>query len=133
MKTRRIWSSIESTLARLSEMVGRRLREHGLQARTLQLKLRYSDFSTITRAHSLPPGPSSTPKCSRKSASCSARNWKPGATVRLLGVHVSGWAEDAEQMDLVGEARHEKWTARWRRRTVCGTSSANRRFRWRPA
>ena len=45
---------IESTLARLSEMVGRRLREHKLQARTLQLKLRYSDFSTITRAHSVP-------------------------------------------------------------------------------
>jgi len=44
---------LESTLARLSEMVGRRLREHGLHARTLQLKLRYSDFTTITRAHSL--------------------------------------------------------------------------------
>ena len=47
---------IESTLARLSEMVGRRLREHKLQARTLQLKLRYSDFSTITRAHSRAAG-----------------------------------------------------------------------------
>src|SRR5581483_839832 len=45
---------LESTLARLSEMVGRRLREHQLQARTIQLKLRYSDFSTITRAHSVP-------------------------------------------------------------------------------
>ena len=31
---------------------GRRLREHHLHARTVQLKLRYSDFSTITRAHS---------------------------------------------------------------------------------
>jgi DNA polymerase-4 len=45
---------IESTLMRLSEMVGRRLREHGLHARTIQLKLRYKDFTTITRAHSLP-------------------------------------------------------------------------------
>ena len=36
------------------EKVARRLREHGLHARTIQLKLRYSDFSTITRAHSLP-------------------------------------------------------------------------------
>ena len=53
-RTRPTWSSIESTLARLSEMVGRRLREHKLQARTLQLKLRYSDFTTITRAHSVP-------------------------------------------------------------------------------
>src|SRR5262249_15316920 len=46
-------TQIEATLARLSEMVGRRLREHGLHARTVQLKLRYSDFSTITRAHSM--------------------------------------------------------------------------------
>src|SRR5215472_14769869 len=45
---------MESTLMRLSEMVGRRLREHGYHARTVQLKLRYKDFTTITRAHSLP-------------------------------------------------------------------------------
>src|SRR6185503_3658670 len=45
--------ALEATLARLSEMVGRRLREHGLHARTVQLKLRYQDFSTITRARSL--------------------------------------------------------------------------------
>jgi len=34
-------------------MVGRRLREHGLYARTVQLKLRYKDFATITRALTL--------------------------------------------------------------------------------
>src|ERR1700723_185373 len=45
---------IESTLMRLSEMVGRRLREGRLHARTIQLKLRYHDFTTITRARSLP-------------------------------------------------------------------------------
>ena len=44
---------LESTLARLSGMVGRRLRENGLYTRTVQLKLRHADFSTITRAHSL--------------------------------------------------------------------------------
>src|SRR5713226_2218519 len=44
---------IESTLMRLSEMVGRRMREQELQARTLQLKLRYKDFTTITRARTL--------------------------------------------------------------------------------
>ncbi len=47
---------LESTLLRLCEMVARRLREQGLSGRTWQLKLRYSDFSTITRAQSL-PGP----------------------------------------------------------------------------
>ena len=47
--------ALESTLARLSEMVARRLREHDLHARTIQLKLRYSDFSTITARAFLRP------------------------------------------------------------------------------
>src|SRR5207237_10722289 len=34
--------ALESTLARLSEMVARRLREHTLHARTIGLKLRYT-------------------------------------------------------------------------------------------
>ena len=38
---------IESTLAKLTQMVGRRLREYSLYGRTVQLKLRYSNFSTI--------------------------------------------------------------------------------------
>jgi DNA polymerase IV len=46
-------AQLEATLMRLSEMVGRRLRESRFYTRTIQLKLRYKDFTTITRAHSL--------------------------------------------------------------------------------
>ena len=45
--------TLEATLARLAEMVCRRLREQNLHPRTLQLKLRYSDFRTLTRARTL--------------------------------------------------------------------------------
>jgi DNA polymerase-4 len=100
---------IESTLARLSEMVGRRLREHELEARTIQLKLRYSDFSTITRAHSLPRATHLDTEIYQEIRELFRRNWKAGATVRLLGVHASGWAEGGEQMDLLGEEHHQKW------------------------
>jgi len=100
---------IESTLARLSEMVGRRLREHGLEARTLQLKLRYSDFSTITRAHTPPRATQLDTEIFEEIRDLFRRNWRPGAAVRLLGIHASGWAEGGEQMDLMGEERHEKW------------------------
>jgi len=102
-------AQIEPTLARLSEMVGRRLREHGLHARTIQLKLRYSDFSTITRAHSLGRGTQLDTELFAEIRELFHRNWKPGAAVRLLGVHVSGWAEGSEQLDLLGEERHERW------------------------
>jgi DNA polymerase-4 len=100
---------LESTLAHLCEMVGRRLREHSLEARTIQLKLRYSDFSTITRAHTPPRATQLDTELFEEIRELFHRNWKPGATVRLLGVHASGWADGGEQMDLLGEDRHQKW------------------------
>ena len=38
----------------LTEQVARRLRRHKLLGRTVQLKVRFSDFQTITRATTLP-------------------------------------------------------------------------------
>jgi DNA polymerase-4 len=102
-------ASIEATLSRLCEMVGRRLREHGLSARTIQLKLRYTDFSTITRAHSINGGTRIDNVLYEEIRELFRSNWN-GGRVRLLGVHASGWAEGAAQMDLVGEERREKWT-----------------------
>ena len=86
---------IESTLMRLSEMVGRRLREAGLHARTIQLKLRYKDFTTITRAHT--PAfrhPTRYRNLRADPAVCSARTGRQGTQVRLLGVHVSDFEAD---------------------------------------
>jgi DNA polymerase IV len=102
--------AIEATLARLSEMVGRRLREHKLEARTIQLKLRYSDFSTITRAHSVARATGLDTEIYEEVRELFRRHWKPGARVRLLGVHTSSWAEKGEeQLDLLGDGRHERW------------------------
>lgn len=42
---------LERTLEYLCENVSRRLRKHYLSGKTVTLKLRYSDFSTITRQH----------------------------------------------------------------------------------
>ena len=103
-------AQIESTLAHLSEMVGRRLREHGLHARTLQLKLRYSDFSTITRAHSRGRATQLDTEVFEEVRELFRENWKPGAKVRLLGVHASGFEGSAEQIELIGEESHERWT-----------------------
>jgi len=103
-------ATLESTLARLSEMVGRRLREHKLHARTLQLKLRYSDFSTITRAHSVTRPTQLDTELFAEIRELFHRNWKTGAAVRLLGVNASSFEESTEQMDLLGEDRHDRWT-----------------------
>jgi len=102
-------AQVEATLANLSEMVGRRLREHGLSARTIQLKLRYSDFSTITRAHSVARPTALDTELFEEIRALFHRNWRKGATVRLLGVHVSGWSEEQAQLDLLDDRRHERW------------------------
>jgi DNA polymerase-4 len=45
---------LEQDLVRMADRVASRLRDHAKVARTVQLKLRYRDFATITRAHTLP-------------------------------------------------------------------------------
>jgi DNA polymerase-4 len=100
---------LEATLARLSEMVGRRLRENGLHARTIQLKLRYKDFSTITRAHSLERATQIDTEIFEEARALFRKNWKPGAPVRLLGVHVSSFELSEPQLGLLNEDKHGRW------------------------
>ena len=100
---------IESTLMRLSEMVGRRLREHGLHARTIQLKLRYKDFTTITRAHSLPAPTQLDTEIFEQVRALFRKNWKPGREVRLLGVQASSFEAQAEQINLLEGGRQQRW------------------------
>src|SRR5690349_4088081 len=102
-------SVLEATLARLSEMVGRRLRENGLHARTLQLKLRYKDFSTITRAHTLERATQIDTEIFEEVRALFRKNWKRGAQVRLLGVHAASFEDAGPQLDLMGEDKHERW------------------------
>jgi DNA polymerase IV len=100
---------LEATLAKLSEMVGRRLREYGLHARTVQLKLRYSDFTTITRAHSLKRPTQIDTEILDEVRTLFRNHRRAGATVRLLGVHASGFGGTGEQLGLLEEDRHERW------------------------
>jgi DNA polymerase-4 len=95
-------------LARLSQMVCRRLREHELPARTLQLKLRTSDFHTITRARTVPEPTSVDSEVFAVIRELFRENWK-GERVRLLGVHASQFEEEPEQLSLGGTTAHQKW------------------------
>ncbi len=100
---------IESTLMRLSQMVGRRLREHRLHARTIQLKLRYKDFTTITRAHSLPEPTQLDTEIFEQARSLFRKNWHKGREVRLLGVQVSHFDDSSTQQNLIDGQRRQRW------------------------
>jgi DNA polymerase IV len=100
---------LEATLARLSEMVGRRLREHRFHARTIQLKLRYTDFSTITRAHTLDHATQLDNEIYQQARALMHRHRKAGAPIRLLGVHASGFEAVEGQMNLLEEESTQRW------------------------
>jgi DNA polymerase-4 len=94
---------------RLTEMVCRRLREHRLHARTVQLKLRYKDFSTFTRAHTLSVATQLDTDIFEQIRKLFRNNWEKGEPIRLLGVHVSSFEETDAQLNLLEGNRHERW------------------------
>ncbi|HUO24504.1 MAG TPA: DNA polymerase IV [Candidatus Aquilonibacter sp.] len=103
-------NQLEATLMRLSEMVGRRLREGDFYARTIQLKLRYKDFTTITRAHTLPVPTQLDTEIFDQIRTLFRRNWKPGQQVRLLGVHAGSLTgAKPDQLNLLEGGRERRW------------------------
>ena len=97
-------------VVRMADSVSSRLRANHLQGRTVTLKLRYGDFTTITRSHSLSrPLVSTTELVKVASTLLSATDIAPG--VRLLGVGVSSLEERlapaAEQLALWDTARED--------------------------
>ncbi len=94
---------LETTLLRLSEMVSKRLREHQLYARTIQLKLRLEDFSTVTRAHSLDHATQLDREVAGAITKLFRETWDHKTPVRLLGVHAGGLQAVEGQMNLLEE------------------------------
>jgi DNA polymerase-4 len=99
---------LESALLKLSEMVAKRLREHKLYARTIQLKLRYEDFSTITRAYSLDHATQIDREVAGAALQLFRNAWDGKAPIRLLGVHAGSLETTEGQMNLLDEPAVEK-------------------------
>jgi DNA polymerase IV len=102
-------AQLEATLMRLSEMVGRRLREAKFHARTIQLKLRYKDFSTFTRAHTLASPTQLDTEIFENIRALFRKNWQKGTPIRLLGVQASSFTTEADQIDLLEGTRQQRW------------------------
>lgn len=103
------WVHIEQVLQYLMERVMYTLREEGLEARRVTLKVRYSDFSTHTFAKTLGGA-----TCLDQDVVGALRELVPKgkarrARVRLIGVGVSQLSHNQHQMHLFGRERSEKW------------------------
>jgi DNA polymerase-4 len=132
---------LEATLARLTEMVARRLREHHLEARSAHLKLRYEDFTTLTRSHTLQEPTQLDSMVLEAVRRMFRATWKSGRPVRLLGVRVSNLHGLSGQLGFTASSDQTRWhnalTAADRMRDRFGDgavglgSALNARFRER--
>lgn len=91
---------IESTLKTLSDEVARNLRKEQLAGKTVKLKLRWPDFTTLTRQTTLPT-PTDQPGEIYTAALALLRQVRPAnQPVRLIGVGVSNLGAPVHQMGL---------------------------------
>ncbi len=95
---------LRSWLMDLTEQVGYRLRRHDLYGRTVQIKLRFSDFKTITRSHTLSE-PTQMTRDIWQAALNLLNDYLAGhhQPVRLLGVGISGLATELPLEPVQGD------------------------------
>jgi DNA polymerase IV len=109
-------AQIESTLLRLAEGVGRRLRKHELRGRTVELQLRVAPFETRTRQRTLAEPTSDdlkifeTARGLLRDALAADLDAGRVSPVRLVGVTMSGLV-GGEQLDLFTGARMSRLNA----------------------
>jgi DNA polymerase-4 len=101
-------AALDAMMVRLAEMVARRLRDHHLFARTLQIKLRYSDFSTFTRAKTLDRASQIDTELAEAARSLFHKAWT-GKPIRLIGVYAQSLAADEGQINLLDEEKTQRW------------------------
>jgi len=102
---------IDSLVARQARQVGERLRAHGLSGRTITLKVRLHDFTTLNRSTTLPSPTDADAVIARAARALLVELVESGQTVggiRLLGVGVSGladWVQEDLFDDLFGPSQ----------------------------
>jgi DNA polymerase-4 len=105
----RDFAQLCEALERMAAELCASLSAHGRQGRTIGIKVRLNDFSTITRAHTLPE-----PTCDAAQVTAVAlrllREYAPPRPVRLLGVRVAGLtaAGDAHTDEAAGSTAEDK-------------------------
>lgn len=94
-----------SVLVNLSDQVGRRLRRNKLSARSVNIKIRFSNFETITRSQSLrDPTDSDRELAAVASELFASRVSLNGRGIRLIGMGTSGFEhEPVRQKSLFDE------------------------------
>lgn len=93
-------SRLLNTLQKLSSRVASRLQKSELSGSTIKVKIRWPDFTTITRQMTLTQPTDQENQIFNAANQLFLREWQPGKAVRLLGVGVSSLQESSRQLSL---------------------------------
>src|SRR5205823_3723026 len=100
---------LRAWLLELVEHVARRLRRHNLKGRTVELKVRFADFQTISRSITLPEPTSITHELWQAGVELLTTRLPPRhLPVRLLGMGVTGLDANASQSLLFDAEERQK-------------------------
>ena len=102
-------SALRRELLDQAERVAVRLRRSGYRARTVSLKIRFSDFTTITRSHTLPEATDVARRIHEETVALLDAAELRGRAVRLLGTR-------GEQLVLAEDEAPGLWSDQDRRR-----------------
>lgn len=92
--------TLEKTLREQAKEVARQLRKNDLAGKTVKIKIRWPDFTTLTRQVTLPTATDSEDDIIKAALKLLQTIRKPNQAVRLLGVGVSGIGAPVRQLSL---------------------------------
>ena len=95
--------TLEKTLREQSKDVARQLRKNDLAGKTVKLKIRWSDFTTLSRQVTLPTSTDNEDEIFHTAVKLMKAVRKPNQAVRLIGVGVSGIGAPVRQLSLWDE------------------------------
>ncbi|MFZ3214457.1 MAG: DNA polymerase IV [Candidatus Acidiferrales bacterium] len=99
---------LESTLSYLCQKAAKRLRDAGLHARTVTLTVRFADFTTITRSHSLAEPSDLDSEFLKAVRELFQHAWNGKSLLRLVGVALTSFSAGSAQFALLDPERREK-------------------------
>ncbi|HEX6270905.1 MAG TPA: DNA polymerase IV [Anaerolineales bacterium] len=91
---------LQETLKEMSTEVGAQLRKNNLAGKTIKLKLRWPDFTTLTRQTTLNHPTDEDDEIEKTALELLNSVRKPNQAVRLIGVGVSGLGQPVRQLGL---------------------------------
>ena len=101
-------SKVDSVLSLLSEKVSRRLRKYDLKGKTVTVKIRLSNFKTVTRAATFGEHINFFDEIYKKAKELFSAYYKYPMKIRLLGVRVSNFDDPYFQESLFQSPESEK-------------------------